>query len=100
MRISINVHSSKFTKINESNRKYYNRKIRGVDIEVGDDVLYRNREKGGTGKLRNYWENEVYTVIEKDKKVPVYLIKPKIGRGQCKRVHRNNLMKNVATLCQ
>ena len=35
------------------NKRYYDKKVRCVDIGVGDRVLHRNREQGGTGKLRN-----------------------------------------------
>ena len=76
----------------ERNRKYYNRKIHGVDIEVGDRVLLKNHAKGGTGKLRNYWEERVYIVVAKDEDIPVYTIKPEVGIGTSKRVHRNNIM--------
>ena len=61
-------------------------------MEVGDRVLLRNREKGGTGKLRNFWEEKVYTVVKKDEEIPVITIKPEAG-GKEKRVHRNNLLK-------
>ena len=37
------------------NKEYYNKKARGIDINVGDRVILRNHsEKGGTGKLRSY----------------------------------------------
>ena len=68
------------------------RKVRGVDMEVGDRVLLRNREKGGTGKLRNFWEEKVYRVVKKDEEIPVITIKAEAG-GKEKRVHRNNLLK-------
>ena len=52
-------------KSGQRNRRYYDKKVRGVDIKVGDRVLLRNHgEKGGTGKLRNYWEDVVYVVEE------------------------------------
>ena len=76
------------------NQKYYDRKVHGVDIVVGDRVLLRNhREKGGTGKLKTYWEDVVYVVIDKDADIPVYTIKPEEGTRPIKRVHRNNIMK-------
>ena len=76
------------------NKSYYDRKVRGVDVEVGDKVLLRNhREKGGTGKLWNYWEDVVYKVFEKDTKIPVFTIIPEDGPGKAKRIHKNNIMK-------
>ena len=31
-------------------------------------MLIRNvKEKGGTGKLRNYWEPNIFEVVQKDK---------------------------------
>ena len=69
------------------------RKVRGVEIEVGDRVLLRNREKGGTGKLRNFWEDKIYVVVKKDEEIPVITIKPEAG-GKEKRVHRNSLLKS------
>ena len=75
------------------NKKYYGKKVQGVEIGVGDRVLSRNRAKGGTGKLRCYWENMVYTVIGKEEHVPVYTIKPEKGKGRTKRVHRNDIMR-------
>ena len=77
----------------ERNRKYYNKKVHGVDIEVGDRVLLRNhKERGGTGKLRNYWEDVIYVVIEKHSEIPVFTIKPEVGNGKSRKVHRNNIM--------
>ena len=74
------------------NKKYYDKKIRYVDIAPGDRVLVRNVEKGGTGKLRSFWEQKIYVVVSKHELVPVYSIKPLNGK-KIKIVHRNMLMK-------
>ena len=75
------------------NKIYYDKRVHAVNIDVGDRVLLRNhKEKGGTGKLRNYWEDRVYNVIGKDPDIPVYTIEPENGEKKVKRVHRNNLM--------
>ena len=72
------------------NKNAYDRKVKGVNIVVGDKVLLRNREKGGTGKLRSYWEESIYEVVAVDEKIPVITV-CKAG-GQPKRIHRNNVM--------
>ena len=74
------------------NKKGYDKKSRGADLVIGDRVLTRNREQGGTGKLRTWWENQVYTVVEKCADIPVFVIKPECG-GKTKRVHRNDLLR-------
>ena len=79
-------------KAGERNKRYYDRKMRGNELEVGDRVLSRNREKGGTGKLRSFWEKHVYHVVEKVADIPVFVIRPE-GGGRSKRVHRNDLLR-------
>ena len=76
----------------DRNKMYYDKKVHGVDINVRDRVLLRNRQKGGTRKLKSYWEDTVYLVTAKDAEIPVYTIKPECGNGHEKRVHRNNIM--------
>ena len=75
------------------NERLYNKKVKGTEIVLGDNVLQRNhKERGGTGKLRSYWEDEIYQVVEVDPRLPLITIKP--VRGSCARkVHRNNIMK-------
>ena len=87
-------------KFGEMNRKFYNKKVYGVEIEIGNRVLLKNlSERGGTGKMRSYWEDRVYVVVEKNSEIPVYTIKPETGKGKMKRVHRNNIM-NCNSLVQ
>ena len=72
------------------NKEAYDRKVKGVTIEVGDKVLLRNRAKGGTGKLRSFWDENIYTVIAVDENVPVLTVCREGGKP--KRIHRNNVM--------
>ena len=75
----------------ESNQQHYNKKVRGSGIDVGDRVLLRNNSaRGGTGKLRNHWEETIYVVEEKNPDIPIFTIVPEDG-GKRKTVHRNNL---------
>ena len=80
-------------KLGAYNKKCYDKRVRGAELDVGDRVLSRNREKGGTGKLRSYWEDTVYTVVSKDADIPVFVIRPEKGGKKTKRVHRNDLLK-------
>ena len=72
-----------------SRKRYYDKKVKGTEIRVGDNVLYKNRAKGGTGKLRSFWEDQVYEVIHFDPELPVVTIK---AGGKEKKVHRNDVM--------
>lgn len=42
-------------KANQQNKRLYDKKTRGAELVVGDRVLTRNRDKGGTGKTRSFW---------------------------------------------
>ena len=90
MRQAVEIARKKISASQSANEKHYNKKVRGSEIKIGDDVLLRNlKEKGGTGKLRSHWEKEIYTVVDKDKSLPVFTISPKNKKGRVKRVHRN-----------
>ncbi|XP_013884929.1 uncharacterized protein LOC106533237 [Austrofundulus limnaeus] len=72
----------------------YNQKIYGTDLYPGCRVLVRNfSERGGPGKLRSFWEDQVYVVTErKYDGGPVYEVRPEQGGGRAKVLHRNLLL--------
>ena len=78
----------------EYNKRYHDRKAKAVEIGVGDMVLVKNvREKGGTGKLKSYWEESIFKVLEKRDGMPVYKIKNLKKSTDVRTVHRNLIMK-------
>lgn len=64
-------------------------------LEIGDRVLIRNvREKGGPGKLRSFWEQEIYTIVDcKGDSGVVYSVRQENNeKGRIRTVHRIMLL--------
>lgn len=64
-------------------------------LHEGDRVLVRNMTpRGGTGKLRNHWEDCIHKVIRQvGKDMPIYEVLSEQGKGRGSRIlHRNLLL--------
>ena len=74
-------------------KKNYDQKIFGANLSVGDRVLVRNlSERGGTGKMRSHWEQDVHVIVSKmNDDLPVYAVRPEKGGGRERVLHRNLL---------
>ena len=71
----------------------YDTKIRGATIQEGDAVLVKKVNFGeGKHKLSDKWEDTVYIVKKKIEGAPVYDVKPEVGKGRVRRLHRNMLL--------
>ncbi len=77
-----------------SGKKIYDRKVRFTLLKPGDRVLVRNLcERGAPGKLRSYWENQIYEVVEQKGALPIFVIKPEgNAKGRSRVLHRNLLL--------
>ena len=74
------------------NKSYYDKRLHGVEIKVGDHVLELNPGEGGdSGKLRSHWKPVIYEVVNKQKDFPVFDIRDVEGKGKLRTVHRNRL---------
>ncbi|CAI5681706.1 unnamed protein product [Oreochromis niloticus] len=74
----------------EHQARQYNKKIKGVSLNVGDRVLLANKGERGKKKLADKWEPQVYTVVERHPRTHIYRISD--SSGQSKVVHRNLLL--------
>ena len=74
------------------NKSHHDKRIHGVALKPGDRVLERNlHERGGAGKLKNYWEEKVHVVIDRRKENPVYVLKAEDGSSVERILHLNLL---------
>lgn len=75
-------------------KRLYDRKVRSSCLQEGDRVLVKNLlERGGPGKLRSYWEENIYVVLRRlNDESPVYEVKKDNGTGRNRVLHRNLLM--------
>ena len=75
--------SEKATKTSTKGKRQFDKKARAILLKAGDRVLVRNlRETGGPGKVRAYWEKNIYIVTQqKGENVPVYEVKRESGLG-------------------
>ncbi len=78
----------------ERNKRNYDGKVRGSVLCPGDRVLVKNlTHRGGTGKLRNHWEDVVHTVVRQvGGEGPIYDVRPEQGKARSRVLHRNILM--------
>ena len=85
---------SNASKAASAGKSNYDRKVRFTVLEPGDRVLVRNlTERGGPGKLRSYWENQIYQVVEQKGELPIFVVKPEGGaKGRSRVLHRDLLL--------
>ncbi|KAL7883023.1 hypothetical protein SRHO_G00006810 [Serrasalmus rhombeus] len=79
----------------ERGKRNHDKKSRSSVLQEGDRVLVRNlTPRGGTGKLRNHWEDRIHKVVRQvNKDLPIYEVVPELGKGRESRIlHRNLLL--------
>lgn len=95
MEEAYHVASQNISKSAKRGKSNYDAKGYGTAVlNVGDHVLVRNLlEKEGPGKLRPYWEQDIYVVVDRPlKDLPVYDVRKLNGIGRVRRLHRSLLL--------
>ena len=68
----------------------YNKKVKGLPLSVGDQVLVANKGCRGKRKLADKWEPVVYSVVSSKPRLHIYKIRNRDGNERT--VHRNLLL--------
>ena len=85
----------KSRKRKEADEKRWKNRLIVTAVKPGDKVLVKNvREKGGPGKIRAFWEQDVYRVLEVQgpSDVIVKIQKENCPTGEKRVVHRNMIL--------
>ena len=76
----------------QKNSKYYDRKVRGATLEIGDRVLVKECSFEGPHKLKDKWSEDLFLVVGKPHPdMPIYRVRPESG-GRTRTLHRNLLL--------
>ena len=94
MEDAYNIAAAKSGQSMQKGRERYNERAFATDLKPGDRVLVKRLlERGGPGKLRSFWEDNVYVVIRRpDLNNAVYEVEPENGTGRRRTLHRNLLL--------
>ena len=94
MRQAFMLASNSAQKAAAKGRRQSDKRVRSTVLVPGDRVLVRNlTPRGGTGKIRSFWEDEIHIVVSrKNADSPVYDVKSESGRGKTRTLHRNLLL--------
>lgn len=83
-------HSTYLKSLMSQQAKGYNKRVKGICLNIGDRVLVENKGERGKRKLSDKWDSVVYTVIDRNLQTHTYKIKDENGR--VKVVHRNMVL--------
>lgn len=80
-------------RMTEKGKQQHDKGLLSARLHPGDHVLVKNLlEKGGPGKLRSFWEQDIYVVVKQvNEETPVYEVRKRSGQGGIRRLHRNLL---------
>lgn len=91
LREAVKIAQSNTTEAQKKQAREYNKRIKGVPLEVGDHVLLANRKDRGKGKLADLWDSSVHVITWRDLSVHIYRVENPTTK-KSKVVHRNFIL--------
>ena len=80
------------SKAKETQKNYYDKRVRGAALILGDRVLVRNCSFESPHKLQDKWSDDIFVVKEQpDSGTPVFVVEP-VNGGRKRTLHRNLLL--------
>ena len=79
------------TEAQKRQARQYDKRVKGVPLTVGDNVLLANRKDRGKGKLADLWDSTVHVITWKDPSVHIYRVEDPTTK-KSKVVHRNFIL--------
>lgn len=81
-------------KASSKGKVQHGKRMGSVVLQPGDRVLVRNlKERGGPGKLRSYWEDQIHVTVRRmGENSPVYQVRPENSNHGLRTLHRNLLL--------
>ena len=77
----------------DKHKKYYDQKVKHIELQPGDRVLIRNVGIKGKHKLADIWNKHTYIVKRQPiPDIPVFEVQQEGSRSKCKLLHRNMLL--------
>ena len=77
-------------KAGRKGKTQHDRCVGNVVLQPGDRVLVRNlKERGGPGKLRSYWEDQIHVAVRRKENSSVYEVRPENGKQGLRTLHKN-----------
>ena len=100
MQEAYNLASKSAQQAAKKGKRQSDKQVRSTVLSPGDRVLVRNLSpRGGPGKLRAFWEEEIHVVSRKGPESPVYNVTSESGNGKIRTPHRNfYLLPNAITM--
>ena len=88
--------SSKMKDSHISQKRHYNKRVRGNAIQIGDRVLVRNVQIRGKRKLADNWEEDPYIIQDQpNKDIPVFKVKKEDGTGPVSLPNDHDSVENI-----